>query len=299
MSDKLVRAISRNGQVRGFAAQTKVLVQELQRRQQTTPVASAALGRTATMAAIMGSMLKEPHHKVSIQVVGDGPIGKISVDANGKGEVRGTVDEPYVDLPLNSIGKLDVAGAVGQGQIYLIRDLGLKEPYKGTSPIVSGELAEDFTYYFAASEQIPSSVGLGVLVKRQEILAAGGYLIQIMPGATEDTISALEQKIAALTSVTDVLSAGTTPAQLLQMLMGEQIDILSEQPIQFTCRCSRAKVEKMLFSLGKQELQAILQDIGKAEVTCHYCNELYHFTDEDLKQLIEQHSQQSNIDPSI
>lgn len=286
MGDLLVSAITKDGQVRGFAANTTALVQELQNRQHTTPVATAALGRTATMGAIMGGMLKESQHEVSIQVVGDGPIGKISVDANGKGEVRGTVDHPQVNLPLNEIGKLDVAKAVGRGTIYLMRDLGLKKPYQGTSPIISGELAEDFTYYFAASEQTPSSVGLGVLVRRDEIMAAGGYLIQMMPQATEETISKIEQNVKTITSITDRMSRGTTPEELLRQLMGDEINILSKKPIKFACRCSTERVEKMLLDLGRKELQSILDELGEAEVTCHYCHEQYHFDQQDLTELL-------------
>lgn len=286
MKDYLVRAVAKDGQIRGFAAITTQLVQELQDRQQMFPVVSAALGRTATMGAIMGSMLKEKKHQVTIQVVGDGPIGKISVDADGGGNVRGRVENPMVDMPLNNINKLDVAKAVGKGHIYIMRDLGLKEPYQGASPIISGELAEDFTYYFATSEQIPSSVGLGVLLKKDQIVTAGGYLLQVLPEATDETIRQLEENVQSLTSITDVLQRGVTPEQLLSQLMGQKMDILSKQPIQFYCRCSRERVEKMLIQLGKKEILSILDERGKAEVICEYCSETYEFHEKELKEIL-------------
>lgn len=286
MSDYIIRAVSSDGYVRGFGALTTDLVQELQTRHHLTPVVSAALGRTATMGAIMSTLLKEKHHQVSIQVVGDGPVGKISVDADGQGRVRGTVDHPVVDLPLNQKGKLDVAKAVGKGKIYIFRDLGLKEPYQGVSPIISGELAEDFTYYFASSEQIPSSVGLGVFVKGEQIISAGGYLLQILPGAPEDLIDQLEQNIQSLPSITDQLNQGTTPEQLLEKLMGQEVQFLTRQSITFSCRCSKERVENMLISLGKKEIETIRKKLGQAEVRCHYCHETYLFHDEDLQEVL-------------
>ncbi|MGA9172753.1 MAG: Hsp33 family molecular chaperone HslO [Thermoactinomyces sp.] len=284
MGDYAIRAISANGQVRGFAALTTELVQELQRRHHTFPVVSAALGRTATMGAMMGLTLKEEKHKVTIQVEGDGPIGRIMVDANGKGEVRGYVDHPAVEG--NQDYKLDVASAVGKGSIYVIKDLGLKEPYRGASPIISGELAEDFTYYLTVSEQIPSSVGLGVLVQRDKILVSGGYMIQVLPGATDETISQLEQRISELNSITERLKEGETPEQLLTFLMGEDLEILHREAIQFACNCSREKSESMLKALGKEELESILRELGQAEVICHFCNEKYLFSGSDLESLI-------------
>ena len=286
MDDYLVRAVSKDGLIRGFAAITTQLVQELQRRQHTFPVVSAALGRTATMGAIMGCMLKEKDQYVSIIVAGDGPIGKISVDADSDGNVRGRVENPQVDLPLNDQNKLDVAKAVGKGKIYIYYHLGLKEPYQGTSPIVSGELAEDFTYYYATSEQTPSSVGLGVLVKRDQILVSGGYLLQVLPGASEQKVAQLEENIQSLTSITNELSDGKTPEQLLAQLMGEEIEILSSNKIQFRCRCSAERVERMLFQLGKKEILSILDELGKAEVICEYCNEKYAFGEEKLKEIL-------------
>lgn len=284
MGDYAVRAITKDGLVRGFAALTTNLVQELQRRHRTFPVVSAALGRTATMGAIMGLTLKEADHQVTIQVNGDGPIGKIIVDADGAGHVRGSVDNPFVEGFRGP--KLNVGGAVGKGTIYVIKDIGLKEPYRGASPIISGELGDDFTYYFTTSEQTPSSVGLGVLVKGEEILVSGGYLIQVMPGATEEVISRLEQKIGQLQSLTDRFKQGETPEELLQYLMGD-IEILHHQSIQFRCGCSRERCEAMLRSLGAEELKSLLKEQGQAEVTCHFCNEKYLFEAEELQKMID------------
>lgn len=286
MDDYVVRAVTKDGQIRGFAAVTKQLVQELQKRQHTLPVVSAALGRTATMGAIMGCMLKEKEQKVSILVAGDGPVGKIAVDADHEGNVRGRVENPVVDLPLNQQNKLDVAKAVGKGKIYIAYQTGEAKPYQGTSPIVSGELAEDFTYYFATSEQIPSSVGLGVLVKGEQILMAGGYLLQVLPGASEEKITELEQNIASLSSITEVFCNGKTPEQLLMQLIGEEVEILARQAVRFRCRCSEERVEQMLIRMGKEEIMSILDELGRAEVTCDYCNQKYVFASEKLKEIL-------------
>lgn len=284
-ADYAIRAISKDGLVRGFAAQTTNLVQELQRRHKTFPVVSAALGRTATMGALMGLTLKEADHQVTIQVNGDGPIGRIIVDADGAGHVRGSVDNPAIEGFRGP--KLNVGGAVGRGTIYVIKDIGLREPYRGASPIISGELGDDFTYYFTTSEQTPSSVGLGVLVKGEEILVSGGYMIQVMPGATDEVITRLEEKIGQITSLTERFQQGETPETLLQYLMGEDVEI-HHQSIQFRCGCTRERCEAMLRSLGTEELQSILVEQGKAEVTCHFCNEQYLFEAEELQRMIEE-----------
>ncbi|WP_321195627.1 Hsp33 family molecular chaperone HslO [Laceyella tengchongensis] len=289
MTDYAIRAISKDGKVRGFAAITTNLVQELQKRHGTYPVVSAALGRTATMGALIGLTLKEERHKVTIQVAGDGPIGRIIVDADGEGHVRGSVDNPFVEH--NDDYKLNVGAAVGQGSIYVTKDLGLKEPYRGASPIISGELAEDFTYYFAVSEQTPSSVGLGVLVKGEQILVAGGYMIQVMPGASDDVITRLEtaiDELNKLTSISELLYQGVTPEELLVRLMGEGTEILHKQPVSFACHCSREKSRTMLKSLGIEELKSLLDELGHAEVVCHFCNEKYMFSGEELERIIKE-----------
>lgn len=285
MTDYVIRAISADGQVRGFAALTTGLVQELQRRHHTFPVVSAALGRTATMGAMMGLTLKEKNQKIFIRVEGDGPIGRIMVDADGQGHVRGCVDNPQVEGKSKG-NKLDVASAVGQGMIYIIKDLGLKEPYRGASPIISGELGEDFTYYFTSSEQTPSSVGLGVLVKGNEILASGGYMIQLLPGAGEEVIQKLEHRISRLSSISERLKSGETPEEMLRFLMGEDLEILEKSPVQFQCNCSRERSEAMLRALGKDEIKSIRDELGRAEIVCHFCNETYLFDGEELERIL-------------
>jgi molecular chaperone Hsp33 len=288
MNDYAVRAISADGHIRGFAARTTRLVQELADRQKTYPVASAALGRAVTMGAMMGLTLKEEQHRITIRIHGDGPLGQIVVDADGQGNVRGMVDNPDVDLPMRADNKLDVGAAVGRGTIYVVKDLGLREPYTGTSPIISGELGDDFTYYFTVSDQTPSSVGLGVLVKGPEILAAGGYMIQVMPGASDEAIGLLEQRIAAIGSISELIQGGTAPEELMRRLMGDDAEILHTQPIRFRCRCNQERIEAMLKSIGKEELESILQEQGEAEVVCHFCHEKYLFGASELQRIIEQ-----------
>ncbi|WP_010279327.1 Hsp33 family molecular chaperone HslO [Paenibacillus senegalensis] len=287
MADQLLRATALGGKVRAIAVRTKELVEELRQRHHCMPTATAALGRTATAGAMMG-MMQKGEEKLTIQVKGDGPLGQIVVDANAHGDVRGYVEHPETDLPLNAIGKLDVAGAVGEGYLYVIKDLGLKEPYRGSVPIISGELAEDFTYYFAKSEQTPSAVALGVLVDRDlSVKAAGGFIIQLLPGLSDEEITQIEQKISQLPPITALLDSGSSLEQILESAVGE-IRSLEKSPIQFQCKCSRDRVEQTLISLGVDELEAILREDSKAEVVCHFCNEAYGFSDEELRQLIQQ-----------
>ncbi len=283
----MLRATALGGKVRAIAVRTKELVEELRQRHHCMPTATAALGRTATAGAMMG-MMQKGEEKLTIQVKGDGPLGQIVVDANAHGDVRGYVEHPETDLPLNAIGKLDVAGAVGEGYLYVIKDLGLKEPYRGSVPIISGELAEDFTYYFAKSEQTPSAVALGVLVDRDlSVKAAGGFIIQLLPGLSDEEITQIEQKISQLPPITALLDSGSSLEQILESAVGE-IRSLEKSPIQFQCKCSRDRVEQTLISLGVDELEAILREDSKAEVVCHFCNEAYGFSDEELRQLIQQ-----------
>lgn len=289
MSDYAIRVTAANGLLRGFAALTTGLVGELQRRHHTWPVASAALGRTATVGAMMGLMLKSERDRLTIQIKGDGPLGQIVVDADAHGHVRGYVDNPAVDLPLNAVGKLDVAGAVGKGMLYVVKDLGLKEPYRGASPLISGELGDDFTYYFTRSEQIPSAVGVGVLVDRDaSILASGGFIVQVMPGADDAVITAVEQRLAKVTSVTDLIQQGAGPEELLQTVLGDDdMQVHHRQPLLFACRCSRERIANVLRSLGKEELQNLLEEQGKAEVHCHFCNERYVYERDELNAMIQ------------
>ncbi|MCP3797361.1 Hsp33 family molecular chaperone HslO [Paenibacillus sp. CH40] len=286
--DRLIRGTAMDGRVRAFAVQTTQLVEELRRRHDTYPTATAALGRTLTAGAIMGSMLKGKE-RLTIQVKGDGPIGQIVVDANAVGEVRGYVTEPHVHLPSNSMGKLDVAGAVGtEGFIHIIKDLGLKEPYRGSTPIISGELGEDFTYYFAKSEQTPSAVGLGVLVDTDNsVIVAGGFIIQLLPGLNDDEITAIENAVSSIPPVTALLDQGLELDEMLRWMLPD-VRILDELDIHFQCECSRERVEKTLISLGESELEQLIEEEGQAEVVCHFCNEAYQFNKDELQNLLDQ-----------
>nr|WP_255654979.1 Hsp33 family molecular chaperone HslO [Cohnella sp. REN36] len=284
----MIRGTAWDGAIRVFAAKTTDLVRELQRRHDTYPTASAALGRTATAAAMMGTMLKG-EEKLTVQVKGDGPIGQIVIDANAVGEVRGYVDYPHVHLPSNSLGKLDVAGAVGKtGFLNVTKDLGLKEPYRGSVPIISGELAEDFTYYFAASEQTPSAVGLGVLVDTDNsILHAGGFIVQVLPGISDEQLTRLEHAVAAMPHVTALLDQGETAEGLLRFLVGDDIVIHDSIQPRFQCQCSRERVERTLISLGEEDLRKLIDEDGQAEIHCHFCNETYQFDKAELMQVLE------------
>ncbi|MBB6733350.1 Hsp33 family molecular chaperone HslO [Cohnella zeiphila] len=286
MNDLLVRGTAWDGGIRVFAARTTQLVGELQRRHGTYPTATAALGRTATAAAMMGAMLKGGE-KLTVQIKGDGPLGQIVVDANAAAEVRGYVDDPRVHLPSNAQGKLDVAGAVGRtGYLHVTKDLGLKEPYRGSVPLISGELAEDFTYYFASSEQTPSAVGLGVLVDTDEsVLHAGGFIVQVMPGLSEEQLARLERAVAAMPPVTALLDQGESPEEILRFLVGDDLTIHETAEPRFVCQCSRERVERTLISLGSEELRKMIEEDGQAEAHCHFCNETYRFDAAQLEEL--------------
>ncbi|MBP1996152.1 Hsp33 family molecular chaperone HslO [Paenibacillus eucommiae] len=286
MNDYLVRGTALEGKVRAFAVISTAITEELRQRHGTTPTATAALGRTVAAGLMMGAMLKG-EEKLTLQVKGGGPIGQIVVDANAKGEVRGYADHPDVDLPLKASGKLDVSGAVGtDGFLYVVKDLGLKEPYRGSVPIHSGELAEDFTYYFAQSEQTPSAVALGVLVDIDyTVKVAGGFIIQLLPGLTNREIGELEEVLAKLPSVTSLLDSGKNVEQILQSIL-PSIQIMEKSEVSFRCKCSRERVEAALLSLGGQELQEMLDEEGSAEVVCHFCNEAYRFDSNDLQGMI-------------
>jgi len=285
--DRLIRGTAMGGRVRAFAVRTTGLVEELRQRHDTWPTATAALGRTLTAAAMMGTMLKG-EEQLTIQVQGNGPIGQIVVDANAKGDVRGYVNEPHVHLPSNSMGKLDVAGAVGrEGYLHVTKDLGMKEPYRGSIPIVSGELGEDFTYYFAVSEQTPSAVGLGVLVAPDNsVIVAGGFIVQLLPGLTDEEITVIEQAVGAMPPVTSLLDQGLELDEMLRRFLPD-VEILEQMDVQFQCKCSRDRVEQTLVSLGKSELEQLIEEDGKAEVVCHFCNEAYTFERDELQQILE------------
>ncbi|WP_156290009.1 Hsp33 family molecular chaperone HslO [Oceanobacillus salinisoli] len=287
MKDYLVKATTYNGMIRAYAASTTDLVEEARRRQDTWATASAALGRTLTVTAMMGAMLKG-EDSITVKVDGDGPIGAIVTDGNAKGHVRGYVINPHVDFDLNEKGKLDVRRAVGtQGRISVIKDLGLKDYFTGEVPIISGEISEDFTYYFVSSEQIPSAVGAGVLVNPDHtILAAGGFIVQVMPGADDDVIGKLEERINNFPAISNMVREGNTPEQILERLFGEgQVKFHEKMPIEFRCQCSKERIANAIIGLGNEEIQDMIEEDHGAEAKCHFCNETYQFTEEELKEL--------------
>ncbi|WP_243388438.1 Hsp33 family molecular chaperone HslO [Bacillus kexueae] len=289
MKDYLVKSLAFNGQVRAYAVKTTETVSEAQRRHYTWPTASAALGRAMTAGVMLGSMLKG-EEKLTIKVEGGGPIGIILVDANSKGEVRGYVTNPQTHFDLNSQGKLDVARAVGtNGTLTIVKDLGLREHFTGQVPIVSGELGDDFTYYLVSSEQVPSSVGVGVLVNPDNsILAAGGFIIQLMPGTDDATITAIEQRLSKIEPISKLIQKGLTPEEILEEVLGkDNVKIIDKMPVKFQCQCSRERFESGIIGLGAKEIQDMIDEDGKAEAQCHFCNEKYQFTKEDLEALKE------------
>ena len=290
MSDYLVRGIGFNGNVRAFAARTTETVGEAQRRHQTWPTTTAAIGRSMTAAVMMGAMLKG-EDKLTVKIEGNGPIGPMVIDANAKGEVRGFVTNPQVHFELNAVGKLDVRRAVGtEGFITIVKDLGLREMFTGQTPIVSGEIAEDFTYYFASSEQVPSSVGLGVLVNPDNsVLAAGGFIIQLMPGCDEETISAIEKQLETIEPVSKMIEKGLTPEEILEAVLGkDNVKILDSMPVEFNCPCSKERFGAAIMSLGVQEIQEMIDEDGGAEAQCHFCLEKYQFDQQQLEDLIDE-----------
>ncbi len=288
MEDYLVRAIAANGQVRAFAAYTKNTVETARQAHNTSPVVTAGLGRLLTAGAMMGSMMKGDRDVLTIKAEGSGPVGHYLVTADSKGNVKGYAANPNVILPANAAGKLDVGGSLGVGLLTVIKDLGLKEPYTGTCELVSGEIAEDLTYYFASSEQTPSSVGLGVLMtKDNTVNVAGGFIIQLMPDATEETISIVEEKISTIKSVTSMLENGLDPEGIINLILGGlDPEILDKMPVRFHCNCSKERVSKALIAIGKKELDNIIADNEPIEVKCHFCNKAYNFTVDELKKLV-------------
>lgn len=287
--DYIVRASAADGQIRVFAATTRDLVEKARKIHGTSPVATAALGRLLTGAAMMGSMMKGRSDVLTVQIMGDGPIGSLTVTADSMSRVKGFVQNPEVMLPASAEGKLDVGGAVGMGMFRVIKDLGLKEPYIGEIELISGEIAEDFTYYFAASEQTPSSVALGVLMNRDNTVAqAGGFIIQLMPDATEEVISHLEQKLTEVTAVSGLLEEGMTPEEILEYIFaGFDLKLLDKIPTSYYCNCSKARVEKALISLGKKELDAMIADGEPITMNCHFCDTNYTFSVDELKELVQ------------
>ena len=290
MDDYILRATAADGLIRAFAATTKNTVQTARSLHNTTPVASAALGRLLTAGAMMGTMLKGEKDLVTLQIKGDGPIEGLLVTADSKGRVKGYPFNPNVDIPPKSPVKLDVGGAVGKGYLTVIKDLGLKEPYVGKTELVSGEIAEDLTYYYAKSEQIPTAIALGVLVDTDtSIKAAGGFIIQLMPGATLEVATMLEERITHLKYITELLDRGETPETILDAVLGDMdLEIIDKMPTEFYCDCSRERVEKELISIGEKDLRTILEEDKKAEISCHFCNKVYNFDEADLKKLLDE-----------
>ena len=289
MTDYIIRATAAEGQIRAFAATTRDLVEYARSAHNTSPVATAALGRLLTAGAMMGIMMKGEKDLLTLKIEGDGPIGGLTVTADSKGNVKGYAFHPEVMLPPNAKGKLDVGGALGIGVLSVIKDIGLKDPYVGQTILVTSEIAEDLTYYFATSEQTPSSVALGVLMERDNtVKQAGGFILQMMPGASEEVISALEKRLGEITSIIALLDAGNTPEMILEHILGDfGLEILDKLPTAFSCNCSEERIEKALISVGKQELQSMIEDGKTIEVNCHFCNKHYPVTVERLKELLE------------
>ena len=288
MKDYIVRATAADAQIRAFAAVTTGLTEEARTRHETSPVATAALGRLLTGGVLMGSMMKNPEDVLTLQIKCDGPIGGLTVTADAMGHVKGYVNHPEVMLPPKN-GKLDVGGALGQGILNVIKDMGLKEPYSGQTILQTGEIAEDLTYYFAASEQIPSSVGLGVLMNRDNtVRCAGGFIVQVMPFVEERVLRQLEENIGAMRSVTDMLDGGHSPEEMLSgVLSGMEVEITDTMPAGFACNCSEGRIEKALISIGKSEIEDMIRDGKPIEVKCHFCNTAYTFSVEKLGQILE------------
>lgn len=288
MEDYIVRATAKNAQIRAFGATTRNLVEYARNAHGTSPVATAALGRLLTAGAMMGTMLKGEQDLVTLQIKGDGPIGGVTVTADSLARVKGYVNVPDVMLPPSPLGKLDVGGAIGKGMLTVIRDMGLKEPYVGQTILQTGEIAEDLTYYFATSEQIPSTVGLGVLMeKNNTVKQAGGFIIQLMPFAEEETIGQLESNLRKVSSVTSILDQGKTPEEMLGLLLeGMDMEITDTVPTQFYCNCDKRRIEKAMISIGEKEIRDIIEEGREIEVKCHFCNSAFTFSVEELKALL-------------
>ena len=287
--DYMIRATAADGQIRAFAATTRNLVEYARAAHNTSPVATAALGRLLTAGVMMGSMMKGEEDLLTIRIEGDGPIGGLTVTADSKGRVKGYAFQPSVMLPPNAQGKLDVGGALGVGVLNVIKDIGLKEPYVGQTILVSGEIAEDLTYYYATSEQTPSSVALGVLMnKNNTVRQAGGFIIQLLPGASDEMIDSLEKKLGEIAPVTTMLDQNMTPEMILTEILGEYgLESLDQMPAAFYCNCEKKRVEKALISIGRKELQEMIDEGKTIEVNCHFCNTNYSFTVEELKEIYE------------
>lgn len=288
MSDYIVRATAANAQIRAFAATTREMTENARQIHDSSPVITAALGRLMTAGAMMGSMLKGEKDLLTLQVRGDGPVGGLTVTADSSAHVKGYAVEPQVILPANALGKLDVGGAVGNGVLRVIKDLGLKEPYVGQTALQTGEIAEDLTYYFAASEQVPSSVGLGVLMnKNNTVKQAGGFIVQLMPFAEDAVIEKLEENLKNISSVTSMLEAGNRPEDIIHILLeGLEPEVLDTIPTSYHCDCHKERVARAIISIGKKDLQEMIDDGKEIEVNCQFCGKKYTFGVDELKEML-------------
>ncbi|MBQ4528938.1 MAG: Hsp33 family molecular chaperone HslO [Clostridia bacterium] len=290
MNDYLIRAVSEDGSIRAFGCYSKTIADTARRYHGTSPVATAAIGRLLTAASMMGAMLKGEEEIITLQMTGSGPMGRVMAVGSPDGSVKGYVGQPLVDLPLNAQGKLDVGGAIGKdGFLTVITDLGLKEPFIGKIPLVSGEIGDDLAQYFAVSEQVPSVVALGVLVDKDlSVKTSGGIIIQVMPGALDATLDILEENIKNITSVTQMLDEGMSVEDILYVaLRGIDYHITEKKDVQYKCNCSRERVSRVLASVGETELEAIIEEDGKAELCCQFCPEKYEFNKEELEAILE------------
>ena len=290
--DYIVRATAADRQIRAFAATTRETVETARRYHNTSPVATAALGRLLTAGSMMGALMKGEKDLLTLQIKGNGPLGSVTVTADSRANVKGYVQNPGVLLHANAKGKLDVGGAIGAGILNVIKDMGLKEPYVGQCELRTGEIGDDLTYYFAVSEQVPSSVGLGVLMEKDNtVRQAGGFIIQLMPFTSEEVIDRLEKKLAEMTSVTAMLDQGMTPEQILEELLGEfGVEITDRLETGYHCDCSRERIERALISIGKKDLQEMINDGRTREVNCHFCGKNYQVTVDELRELLKKSS---------
>ena len=289
MKDYLIRATAANGQVRAFGVTSRELTETAKNAHDTSPVATAALGRLMSAAVMMGADLKGENDLLTLRMEGDGPMGGLLATADSHGNVKGYAFHPEVLLPPNAKGKLDVGGALGAGMLSVVKDIGLKEPYVGQTNLVSGEIAEDLTYYYAASEQIPCSIALGVLMNKDNtVRQAGGFMIQLLPGASDELIDRLEGRLGELPSITALLDAGKTPEEILSGLLGDfDLEILEKKPVQFHCDCSRERVERAIVSIGKKEIREMIEEGKPIEAGCQFCNKKYSFSVEELEELLQ------------
>ena len=288
MADQIIRVLAKGAPVKASVITARDMVERARQIHKTLPTATAALGRALMGCSIMGNQLKEEHGSVTLQIKGNGPLGTITAVSDSEGNARGYVQNPAADPPRKKSGKLDVGAAVGIGALTVIKDIGLKEPYVGTVPLVTGEIAEDLTTYFVESEQIPSACALGVLINTdQSVLCAGGYLIQLLPGAGEEVISSIEAGVARVGSVTEALHSGLDAEGLLRQVLSDfELEIVERQDVEYRCYCSRDRVTRALISMGREEMSAMIREQGKAELTCQFCDKVYRYSREELEELL-------------